>query len=129
MNISLPHISWQVVILSLVVLFLIAAVFFGFRSGQALAQAERISQQKKQVEIALGYFYSDQGRFPSTVEFLDRGAFGLYIDSFPVPQVLSSECAKSLQYQANSSKEYSLTLCSPAAASGVLKGITKVTSH
>jgi hypothetical protein len=64
------------------------------------------------------YFYNDQGRFPTALEFSDTNLMRSYMTNFPPQQFVSGPCEKSLEYKSATSQTYELQFCLPKGKSG-----------
>lgn len=103
-----------------VVLFLVIST--GISSGQKQAQAQTLVQASAQVEAGLRYFYSDQDRFPSALEFSDQNVMLNYFTSFPPSNFPSSLCAQSFIYKKAADDNFQLSFCLPVKNSQFNKG-------
>lgn len=91
------------------------AVVTGSSAGQATAQAQIIAGTGKEVFNALQYFYSDQNRYPSAVEFSDQTVMLNYLTNFPLPDLPSANCSESFVYKRADNNNFSLNFCLPRA--------------
>jgi hypothetical protein len=109
---------------STVLLFLF--LYWGVLSGNEKAQAQTVIQDAGQLVKAVDYFYNDQNRFPTAEEFLDRVAFGMYVNNFPPQQFTSATCPQTYVYKRISVTSYQLNFCLPANSNGYVKGWNRV---
>jgi hypothetical protein len=111
-------------VLAVVLLFI---VFWAASNGQKAAQAAIIIQTGQQATKALNYFYQDQNRYPSALEFDDQNTMLSYFTSFPLPEFISASCSKSFDYKRPSDNSYGLSFCLPAANGQFSSGWNTVT--
>lgn len=93
---------------------LLLMIFWAVSNGQKAAQAAIIIQTVQQAQKALNYFYQDQNRYPSALEFSDQNAMLNYLTGFPLPEFVSAACAQTFDYKRASDSSYSLSFCLPA---------------
>jgi 4-amino-4-deoxy-L-arabinose transferase-like glycosyltransferase len=86
-----------------------------------------IIQTGQQATKALNYFYQDQNRYPSALEFDDQNTMLSYFTSFPLPEFISASCSKSFDYKRPSDNSYGLSFCLPAANGQFSSGWNTVT--
>lgn len=93
-----------------------------WHNGQARAKSAATLADAVQVNAAVDYFYGDQGRYPTTLEFSAPDSFGIYLNPFPPRQLTSGECPATLEYRNPGSGEYALYACLSKASGGVPTG-------
>lgn len=108
------------VVLSIIILLLVFWV--GVSSGIAKSQAQVTFEQAKQIKQAMDYFYNDNNRYPTDVEFADQNIMSSYFRNFPAQQFNSSVCPQSFVYKQLSADSYQLNFCLETAVSGFGKG-------
>ena len=99
---------------------LLLVIFWAIGSGQKSAQAAIIVQTSQQAQKALQFFYQDQSRLPSALEFSDQDTMLNYLTGFPLPQFVSASCPQTFDYKRQSDISYTLSFCLPVA-SGVYR--------
>jgi hypothetical protein len=108
------------VLLAAVILLL--AVSKGMGAGQQEAQALATVETAKSLATGFGYFYSDQNRFPSAVEFADSSVMNKYFNNFPPASFVSANCTENFIYKKISDSSYQLDYCLATAVSGYQAG-------
>jgi hypothetical protein len=89
-----------------------------FRSGKNVAQSEFVLQTADSLATGLEYFYNDQGRYPSALEFMDQSIMVNYFTVFPPVEFMSQTCQSNFVYKRPTLKNYQLNFCLPKAAAG-----------
>jgi len=110
-----------------VVLFLVIAK--GLSAGQQIAQAQIVTQTAKNLSVGLQYFYSDQNRFPSAVEFADQNTMLNYFSVFPPADFSSANCSQSFIYKRLNDSNFQLDFCLPRAEGGYTAGWNVITGQ
>jgi hypothetical protein len=113
----------------LALLIALLSVRGAWHNGQARAKSMVTLADAAQVNTALGYFFSDQGRYPSTLEFSSQDSFGVYLNPFPPRQLTASECPSTLQYRNPNSSQYALYACLAKSANGRPAGWSQVAGN
>ena len=108
------------VLLAAVILFL--AVAKGLGAGQQAAEAQAEIQTAKNLASGFEYFYGDQNRFPSAVEFADSSVMTTYFNNFPPPNFTSANCDENFVYKNIGDNNFQLDFCLPTALSGYQAG-------
>jgi hypothetical protein len=108
------------VLLAAVILFL--AVSMGLRAGQQAAEANTVVQTAKNLVAGFQYFYSDQNRYPSAVEFADSSIMDNYFSNFPPADFTSANCNDNFVYKKISDSNFQLDFCLVTAVSGYQSG-------
>jgi hypothetical protein len=104
----------QKILVGVALVCLLLALLFGVLRGRKNAQADYVLHQVATTQQGLQYFYNDQSRFPTTLEFSDRETMVRYFSTTDTPQPPISGCADSLvQYANDSQKSYQLSFCLP----------------
>ena len=107
---------------------LLLAVMLGLASGKNLAQAKTVVASAQALTKAFEYFYNDQGRFPTAVEFTNQNVMLNYLSAYNLPVFASKICSESLLYKKTLSGGYELDFCLPAAAENYAQGWNKLQS-
>ena len=101
---------------------LLMTIFFAWKKGVSQAQADIVVFNARQLEKAMGYFYSDQDRYPTANEFADNAVLGQYVHPLPLAGFSSSVCAESFNYKHPNISSYELQFCIPASSGGFARG-------
>lgn len=112
---------------------IVAAVFLivltqGWSAGKNMAEAEAIITASREAVKGLKFFYQDQNRYPSPVEFENPEVMLNYFNVYPLPQYVSKTCAQSFAYRRNSAESFQLNFCLPVATPGYAKGWNNLNS-
>ena len=101
---------------------LLMVILWGRSSGQNRAVAESTVTTVDEITVALDYFYQDQGRYPSAVEFEDQNVMGIYFSKFPVIFTPTKQCPEPLVYKRPKTGFYQLNFCLPKSSGAFQKG-------
>jgi hypothetical protein len=101
---------------------LLLAVLWGASSGQKQAQSDIIVQTAQNAGQAFKYFYQDQNRYPTALEFQDQNIMLNYLSGFPLPQFITPSCSQTFVYKNSSAAGYNFSFCLPTASSGYQAG-------
>lgn len=125
MNQHLVHYGIAGVIAAVMIVFLLSA----WNRGKARAQSNAILKNAAAITQGLNNFYSDQNRYPTTVEFTAPEAMGIYLNPFPPIQLSSKNCSSSLVYRNPAPKSYNLFVCLHIGSGSYGAGWTQFSSH
>lgn len=119
----------KIIILSslAVAVVLFTTVFKGARAGKDAAQSDAIIKTVQNISIALDYFYSDQNRYPSVLEFDEQNIMLSYLNIFPLPNFVSELCPENFIYKRNSASVASLSFCLPRSVKPYAQGWNALT--
>lgn len=101
---------------------LLLAVFSGISNGHKISQAEMLVQTSKNASLSLQYFYQDQNRYPTALEFDDQSLMLNYMSNFPLPDYPSSGCGESFIYKRPDANAFQLSFCLPVSSEGYAAG-------
>lgn len=116
----------EVVIVGLLGVVFFVSVAFGIRAGISGSQSRFTVANAQQVVKALGYFKNDQDRYPSPSEFADRNIMLKYFSVYPVPTIISGQCAQQYVYRTNTPQDFELVYCLTSAVGNSLAGYNTV---
>lgn len=108
------------VIITAVILFF--SLLWGISAGQQLAQAGLVAANANSIARGLQFFYQDQNRFPTAIEFQNRNIMLGYFNNFPPMEFISSGCPGSFIYKRTSSQKFQLDFCLPKAFQNFSRG-------
>ena len=94
-------------------------------SGRTQSKMKLVLKNVESISTALEYFYSDQDRFPSVLEFQNKNVMEIYLDSFPPTEVVFKNCQQSLEYKRPKINSYELYFCLPKKVDGFKAGWNK----
>ncbi len=95
----------------------------GVRAGKSNAIIKNASMLKQGVQ----YFFNDQNRYPTALEFQDRNLMLNYFSAFPPQAITGGPCSQTYNYTSATAKTFVLEFCLPRAAAGFAAGWNKVT--
>jgi len=102
---------------------LLLVVFAGIQTGKNRAQSLVAAGNTKELTKGLGYFYGDNGRFPSAAEFQDNRNLMLnYFNVYPPAQLPLGKCPSSYTYQRPTPQTFKLQFCLAAGWNGYNAG-------
>jgi choline-glycine betaine transporter len=104
----------RTIAIALVGILFVITVLFGVRSGVRRAQSYAVLDTVAQVKQAVDYFYSDNNRYPSAVEFNAASSMGTYLQPFPAHEFRSAGCQQSITYRYTNQQQYQLDYCIPS---------------
>lgn len=113
---------------------IIVAVIFlwstgaGWSNGKNRAEAEAVVANADALTKGLDFFYNDQDRYPTAVEY-GSAIMSNYFKTFPPHDFVSGQCPESYSYKRNSATEYVLGFCLPAASGGFRQGWNSSTQN
>ncbi len=119
---------WQFSGSLLAAVILFWAIHSGSDTGKNLAQASMVSQNAQFLAQGFDFFYQDQNRFPSALEFADNNLMNGYYANFPPLSFASQVCPESFIYKRPSAKSFEINFCLPAGFSTYSKGWNKITA-
>jgi hypothetical protein len=110
------------------VLFLILAVLRGAEAGKIRAQSRLVAGNARALSQGLRYFYQDQDRYPTALEFANAGVMLGYFNLFPAREFPSGSCFQSFDYKRISDAAFSLNFCLSGKISGLKSGWNSINS-
>ncbi|MCL5666336.1 MAG: hypothetical protein M1383_00990 [Patescibacteria group bacterium] len=115
-------------VLAAAVVLLLAALA-GISKGRSVSQAKIIAGNAQNLAKGLDYFYNDQNRFPTAVEFQDQNLMLNYFNGFPPANISSAACAETFAYKRPSPQTYQLNFCLPADFAPYHRGWNAITKN
>lgn len=116
-----------------VILIIVFLVFltslFGFRAGRDLAKSTATLNTVHATLKGFDYFFDDQDRYPSSVEFEDPNTLGVYLSTIPVPEFPSKQCPITTAYDTFDERSFTLSYCLPRAIANEVAGIHTLTER
>ncbi len=110
-------------LLAAIILIVFLSILVGaWHNGQARSQSALILQSADELEQGLSFFYSDQNRYPTAIEFASPQIMGIYLIPYPPAEFVTKFCSRSFVYQNASPKFYRLSVCLPKARGNALTG-------
>ena len=106
----------------IVAVILLLCIITGWSSGKKYSEAETVYKNTASLNQALNFFYSDQNRFPTALEFAENNLMLNYLTAFPPIEFISSNCQQSYVYKRNTKDSFQLSFCLPTALLGFNKG-------
>jgi hypothetical protein len=122
-TISIPKPIIQLLTVLAAAVILLMSVLAGAAAGKRRAQSQAVFANAMAVAQGLHYFYGDQTRFPSAIEF--QGNLNLmlsYFTPFPPADIVSKNCPRSFAYQRPMLQAFKLSYCLPDEWEGLAAG-------
>lgn len=114
----------------MVILFFVSLTsFFGFRAGRDLAKSSATLELTHTTMRGLDYFFNDQDRYPSPVEFGEAESFGVYMSQIPLPSFISKQCPVTTTYDTFDERAFEFTYCLPRGLGDQAAGVHKLTER
>ena len=101
---------------------LLLVIFWGMSAGQKQAQSEIIVQAAQNAAQAFKYFYQDQNRYPTVLEYENQSIMLNYLSGYPLPQFVSAACTQTFVYKNVSVNSSNFSFCLPVAVKGYQAG-------
>lgn len=121
LNISPEGIKWGIA--SVVLILLAWSVGAGVVAGRDLARARAIAESAQALDKGLQFFYGDQDRFPSELEYADGEKLSVYLKNFPgVSFIHKKWCASPPRYLSSGGSSYEYSYCLPRGWQGQARG-------
>lgn len=121
-NFRIPNGAYQTLTVLVVAVILLWSIGAGWSNGRKLAASEQVITNADQLTRGFEYFYNDQDRYPTALEFGSEAIMSMYFKTFPPAVLAGGSCTESFSYKRNSANEYLLGFCLPAAAGGYQQG-------
>lgn len=113
---------------SVAAVILVFSLWLAIQNGKAEARSKMVVKNFGELEKALKYFYNDQNRFPSTVEFnesSESNILKIYSNNFPPENFVSKQCPQTFVYKQLKPNTYELNFCLERSVPGFKKGWNK----
>ncbi len=128
MQLRIPKQIIQFLSSLLAAVILLVGVLMGVGEGKKLAQSAVLAGNSAAVVKGLHYFYQDQGRFPTAMEFLDNRNLMLnYFTVFPMKVIPVAGCSENFAYQRPTQQTFKLGFCLPVPWSAFHAGWNQFT--
>lgn len=98
---------------------------FAINKGQTKAKAQASFYNLQNMVLALNYFYNDQDRYPTALEFSSADIMAWYLNKHPVEDIVSDNCASSFRYARMGPKKYDIFFCLAEGIEGYKAGWNK----
>jgi hypothetical protein len=103
-----------------VVLFMV--LMWAMNKGKRQAEAELIIQNTQAIQESLEFFFRDQNRYPSALEFSNLNIMNSYLNPYPPLKLVSKSCNETFVYKRPAPVVYQLNFCLPIATKGFKQG-------
>lgn len=107
-----------------VILLLVLSSAYSF--GKRGAQAGLIVNNALELKRGLDFFYQDQDRFPTPLEFQNTNIMSRYFSNFPLSEFPVKGCSELFVYKRTSPTSFQLHFCLPAQSGGYKKGWNQI---
>ena len=104
----------------------LSSVFLGLQRGVEAAKAAMVYHTASVLRQGLDYFFSDQDRFPSVVEFNHPNILLTYFTHLPDNVSQAAICPKNFVYKRLTANSYELDFCLAQNVGNLGKGWNKV---
>lgn len=111
MNLSVPQkirLPLTVIVVAVILLWSIGS---GYNNGRLYAQSRVVDKNALTLKQGLEYFFQDQDRYPTPLEFQNEQLMLKYFFPFPPVEFKSAQCPQSYVYKRLSLREYQLNFC------------------
>lgn len=126
MNIVIPKSLKLSLTVIMVAVILLLSLSFGYDNGRMYAQSEVVKHNVQSLSAGLEYFFQDQERYPTALEFADQPQMAAYFDSFPPENFTGSQCSESFIYKRPDISSYQLNYCLLKSFGGESAGWHKI---
>jgi hypothetical protein len=118
----------QNLLIGFLAVLLVLGVWWAAVSGTRSGKSTVILKNAAALKQGAQYFFSDQNRYPTSVEFQDRNLMLNYFAAFPPQIIAGGPCVQTYNYTSASAKAFELDFCLPKASGGFLAGWNKIKS-
>lgn len=123
---NIPNARLRYAVLAIVFFIFASLTVWGFFSGIAQGRSMATLKSVTNIAGALGYFYADQGRYPSAHEYYDLKILTFfYLKAMPRPEDASGICSsypRDFEYYQTSPQNFFLKFCLIKEVSGLAPG-------
>lgn len=116
----------QNLIIALLLGLLLISLWSGYHVGHNRAITSTVVHNSEALSQGVAFFYKDQDRYPTFLEFQNQQLMLAYAQPFPVSMLTTKHCPQNFVYQNPSQKQYSILFCVPQALGSYAKGWNKV---
>ncbi len=113
----------------LLAVILFAVLMWGIGKGKRQSEAELIVQNTQAIQESLEFFFRDQNRYPSALEFSNLNIMSSYLNPYPPLKFVSKSCNETFDYKRPSQAVYQLNFCLPMATKGFKQGWNSVSGN
>lgn len=118
---------WQNLLLGFLVILLALGLWWAVRAGIRSGQSATILKNVAALNTGLGYFFADQNRYPTALEFQDKNIMLNYVSPFPPENLASGLCQETYRYSSPTARTFELAFCLPTGKEGFAAGWNKIT--
>jgi hypothetical protein len=116
----------QNILIGVLVVLLVGGGFWAWWSGTRAGKSSVVVKNIDAIQTGLKYFYTDQNRYPTAVEFQDQNIMLSYMSPLPLQPVIGGSCSQTYRYSSANPRTYELEFCLPKASGGFAAGWNKV---
>jgi hypothetical protein len=117
----------QTLLIGFVALLLTLGVIWAVLAGISAGKSSTVLKNAAALDQGLAYFFADQNRYPTGLEFQNRNLMLNYFSTFPPATIAGGKCSQTYQYSNPTAKSFELDFCLPKAVGGFAAGWNKVT--
>lgn len=122
MTITFSKRNWLFLTVIGVAVILLWSTMSGINKGKSIAQSQVVSANASALALGLKYFYQDQERYPTALEFGNQTLMLNYFYLFPPVNFVSAACPQSFVYKRPAVDSYSLSFCLSQTAGSYAAG-------
>jgi hypothetical protein len=116
----------QNLLIGFLLLILALGVLWALTTGVRAGKSTIVMKNTAALKTGIDYFFADQNRYPTAIEFADRNIMADYFSGFPPVAILGGSCTRSYNYSSATAKNFELDFCLPRAAAGYPGGWNKI---
>lgn len=105
-----PRIKENVTFYTVVMIFVVVIVW-GVFNGIKAARSKSILNDARTITTALQYFFEDQDRYPTGLEFTDDNLMAPYLSNLPAQEFPDNRCTQSFNYSNPFPRQFQLDVC------------------
>lgn len=114
LNISPERLKFLLVLMVAIIFTLVMVI--GIIKGKNRARSSANLNRSLILLDGLKQFYSDQGRYPSELEYQDGKNLSIYLKNFPGPEFTNKKlCPQKSRYISNGGDTFNFTFCLPVS--------------
>src|SRR5260221_14278941 len=103
----------QNLLIGVVALLLVLGVAWAAVFGISAGKSSIVLKNADALDRGIGYFFADQNRYPTSLEFQNRNLMLNYFSAFPPATVAGGKCSQTYQYSNSTAKSFELDFCLP----------------
>ncbi len=105
-----------------VIITFVGVIAWGVNNGIKAAGSKSVIHNAETITTAVGYFYEDQDRYPTGLEFADNNLMAAYLSNLPARDFISGTCSQSYNYANPFPRQFQLDVCLSKSTDGMTTG-------